>query len=128
MANKYKGEVGVTVGGTQYTLRPSTNAMCELEEQTGKTLAQVAVAAETGNLTMGRLMVWALLQACHGDEIKTPKDAGDWLDRAGGLDGIGKALLEVAAANKPKDEPGARPPTARALTGAASTSRRVGQA
>ena len=39
MANPHRGEVKVTLAGKAYTMRPTFQALCEIEEQTGVGLA-----------------------------------------------------------------------------------------
>jgi hypothetical protein len=120
MATREKGEVSIVVDGTTYVLRPTINAICDLEERTGKTFAQLSVLAETGNLTAARDLIWCFLQDRHAEEIKTPQDAGFWLQRVGGLEEIGETLQAVASANKAPETTG-RPRTAQARTGERST-------
>jgi hypothetical protein len=37
MANKFRGEVDITIGGNQYTLRPTFEALVEFEDRCGMT-------------------------------------------------------------------------------------------
>ena len=48
MANRERGEIGVEVEGKPYTLRPSFNAICELENITGKTIEDLFDLIEQG--------------------------------------------------------------------------------
>jgi hypothetical protein len=41
MANKIRGEVNLTANGCEYALRPSFQAMCEIEDGTNKTIFQL---------------------------------------------------------------------------------------
>lgn len=87
MANQHKGELGVEVEGQRYTLRPDFNALCELEDLLGKTFTETAMEMSNGRPNSGlRAVVWCLLQDKHGKEIKTLRDAGHWIVRAGGAD------------------------------------------
>lgn len=123
MANREKGEVGVEVEGKSYLLRPTVNALCELEDLTGKTVAELATRASAGSVRAARDLLWAYLQEAHRDEFKTPKDVGVWIERAGGLDRVMKALTDVIAVNAAETSAGesADPPAAQASTGAPST-------
>jgi hypothetical protein len=129
VANAHKGEVGLEVNGTPYTLRPTFNCLCDLEELTGKSFMQVGIAASRGSTVAIRQLVWAYLQEYHADEIKTVKDAGDWILRAGGLDVVNKALERLAGVNTDEDAKAKaaedRPRKARGGTGARSTSKRA---
>lgn len=121
MANQEKGELGVTVDGKRYTLRPDFNALCELEDLLGKTFTETALEMSNGRPNAGlRSVVWCLLQDKHGAEIKTLRDAGNWIVRAGGADlvmGHVDKLFTLIA----EDETPANPQTAQDGTGDASS-------
>lgn len=125
MANQERGEVSVEVEGQRYTLRPSLNAFCEVEDLTGKSFAEIAGMADRGRVSAMRALLWSFLQAAHGDEIKTLADAGAWMDRAGGLAGITAKFHELTRLNAEPEEPGrkvnGRPPRAQGRTGAPSS-------
>lgn len=124
MANAIRGEVSVTANGKAYTLRPGINAICALEELTGKGFVEIARSAEQGRLSAMRALCWAYLQECHGEEIQTLDDAGRWIDDIG-LDELIVKLGEVNELNaSPKR---GRPRKAQPQTGEPSTLRAVGQ-
>ena len=125
MANRERGEVSLVVDGTAYVLRPTINAICEVEDLTGMTFTQLADRAGTGDIRSMRALLWAYLQDRHADEIKTPADAGRWVERAGGLPGVEAALRDVVALNAPEHERAARPREARVKGGAASILKRA---
>jgi hypothetical protein len=133
------GAVTVEVEGRRYTLTPDFNALCELQAITGKhpiEVMQLATAeiADDGTVTraadlnMARACIWAYLQDQHADEIKTMRDAGKWIQRAGGLDKVDRALSRLADLNEGEvrvDEeaaPDAGPRPAPALNGTGATS------
>ena len=96
MANRERGEVSFEHDGTRYTMHFSTNAMCELEDITGKPVLQLAnsLQDETSvSVKTLRDMFWASLQDEHSITIK---EAGKIMDgvgipKAGEL--IGKAFM-----------------------------------
>ena len=51
-ANEVRGEIGLTLGGTPYVLRPSREAIRLFEKQTGRAILQLAEAAGSGGLTI----------------------------------------------------------------------------
>ena len=124
MANEQKGEVGIDVKGTRYTLKPTFNCLCDLEELTGKPFAEIASKAQAGSVAAVRLLVWAYLQEHHAGEIKTVRDAGNWVLDAGGLGRVTAALTRLQRLNagdaKAAD---ANPPAAQTGTGAGSKSK-----
>lgn len=61
MANHYRGEVTVSVVGRAYTLRPTFQIMCEMEERIGLMLPQLLRrVAEKGLLASEILMLLAI--------------------------------------------------------------------
>lgn len=132
MANQQRGELGVTVDvagdgsdSKRYTLRPSFNAICELEDLTGKSWDQVGDDARGGRFNAGlRAVVWCLLNDQHGAEIRTLKDAAEWIERAGGpvvVQGLVGRVFELN--DTPGEAKPANPPQAPAVgTGADSLS------
>ena len=82
MANKYRGEAAVTINGREYTLRPSFDALCELETLIDASIDAALKQVNEGRLSGLRAVVWALLHECHAQEIRTLKDASNWIEAA----------------------------------------------
>lgn len=124
MANRERGEASILVDGTAYTLRPSLNAMCEVEDlMGGKRYGALLVEANLGDMRAVRALIWAFLQAKHGDEIKTLADAGKLVDKVG-LDEVNRQLEALMQLNAPEEqESGGRPPVGQGGTGGVSTSK-----
>ncbi|QUS40574.1 hypothetical protein RPMA_18320 [Tardiphaga alba] len=86
MGNPHKGEVSLTAGGETYTLKYSVDAICRLEESTGKNLTTLMTEmadASKMSLTMTRHMVHAALFE-HHPEV-TLKEAGEIMEANGGM-------------------------------------------
>lgn len=84
MANAERGEVSVDVGGRSLTLKIGTNAMCEIEAATGKTITEIGRllgSEETASIELMRVVFWGALQ--HHHEGLTLKDAGNLIDEIG---------------------------------------------
>lgn len=112
MANPLRGEVGVDVDGREYILRPKINACIQVEALTGKKFQAILQEAAQDSLDAFRALIWTYLQAYHGDEIKTLDDAGDWIDKAGGLAGLERKFIELNILNaRPAGEDGGGNPT-----------------
>lgn len=130
MANPERGEVGVTVGGKGYTLRPTFDALCELEDLVGKPLHVLMEGIQEGRLSGVRAVVWCFLQDEHASEIKSLKDASKWIEKAGGADVVNGFLQQALGLNAPEDVPktetDADPPAAQVGTGEPSSSVLVG--
>jgi Phage tail tube protein, GTA-gp10 len=120
MANRERGEASLVVDGRTYTLRPSVNVLCDLEDAFNQSLTEIIARASTGDLRAIRGLLFAYLQEAHGDEFQTPKDVGTWITKAGGLSAVEGALQEVQQLNAPPAA--ARPPRAQARNAAGATS------
>lgn len=51
-ANPIRGEVSVQMEGEDYVLRPTYDAITAVEEQTGRSIQQLALAADEGSLPL----------------------------------------------------------------------------
>lgn len=109
MANKHKGEVTLQVGSVAYVMRLSVNALCYLEEATGKPVNQVMSELQNGS----DIKLGTLRQIVHASLVEQHKDvdlekAGDIMEEAGikvVVDKLTEALLaafppEAKAADK----------------------------
>lgn len=118
MANAAKGEVTITAGGETYRLAFTTNAMCEVEDATGKSIN--AVLAEMSNpervgIRELRLLLWASLTEHHPDI--TIRDAGRICDEIG-AGGVGDLIGRAVEQAFPPAEPTAgKPKASRKSTG-----------
>lgn len=123
--NPEKGEVRVEVEGQEYTLRPTFDALCELEERCGCSIFAVLETIKEGRLSGLRSVVFAFMQDCHGDEFKALRDASMWIEKAGGSDKVIPVLYHALGINVPDDGPAkgtdADPRTAQAGTGDGSS-------
>lgn len=125
MANMERGELGIDVGGKRYTLRPTFDSICELEDLIGKKVDAEdgpLMAIQSGRRSGLRAVVWCVLQDAHADEIKLLKDASRWIERAGGADVVSDLIgrlfaLNEAPATSDTNGGAANPPTAQAGTG-----------
>lgn len=130
MANPERGEVGVTVGGKAYTLRPTFDAICELEDLVGKPLHVLMQGITEGRLSGVRAVVWCFLQDRHAAEFRELKDASRWIEEAGGVDVVHPWIARALGLNMPEEAPtaDADPPEAQVGTGEPSLPVLVGSA
>lgn len=99
MANAARGEVTFKVGAARYTLKFSTNAICELEEHLD--LGLNSIVANMERLTTVRALLWAGLRAHHPE--MTISGAGELIDKCGMTEAtevIGKALTAAFPAKE----------------------------
>ncbi len=52
MANTKRGDVDIEIGGVTYTMRPSFEAICEIEHLTGLKILPLASDLSSGNIGM----------------------------------------------------------------------------
>jgi hypothetical protein len=86
-ANPHRGEVSITLDGASYVLRPSFEAIVEIEERLGLSIvAIVRKTAETSDIRMTEIgaIVAAGIRA-HGREADDPLMAAVTNDRIGRL-------------------------------------------
>ena len=84
MANANRGAVALEAGDKVYSLRFTTNSICELEDHFGQPISQVVEAMQDGKgvgMKMIRGLVWGALIDQHPD--MDLKEAGAVLDAAG---------------------------------------------
>lgn len=98
----------IKLEGTKFALRFSFNAICDIEEKTGKSITEILDfgEGETPPMSLVRTLVWAGLRSNH--EEMTELGAGDVID-AVGIEGTMKALEAALAAAFPQDKPGNAP-------------------
>ena len=124
MANAQRGEAAITVDGTEYTLRPTFDALCELETLVNKPFADILNTVTEGRLSGLRSVAWCLLQDRHGAQIKTLKDASEWIEEAGGADVVLEAVYRCFSLNMDSaiEQSAADPQNAQVGTSAGSSS------
>ncbi len=116
MANQNRSAVALEAGDKVYSLRFSTNAICELEEHFGKPIMAIVNDLEDeSRVGMGlvRAIVWAAL--LEQNPNITHKEAGRILDEAGQqvvMEKIGLALQRFFPDGEASDKP--RPRKAKA--------------
>lgn len=131
MANPERGEGSVTWGDKVYTLRPTFDALCELEERLNRPIDQIMGEMEQGRLSSVRSVMWCLLQDEHAAEFPTLKHASRLIEGIGGAEKALHVLYRVMGLNleteteAPKE---ANPPSAQAGTGESSDTTQVAPA
>ncbi|WP_315920440.1 hypothetical protein [Mesorhizobium sp. SP-1A] len=115
MANRERGEVAFDALGQSWTLKLGTNAMCEIEDATGKTFSEVGeLMGDQKRVTIKlmRTVFWGALREQHEDV--TIKQAGAVIDDIG-MQEAGRLIGEAFQAAMPEQKEGAaRPPKAAA--------------
>jgi len=110
MGNPHRGAVDWTVSGKVYTLRLSTNALCELESITQRTATEALgafLAAGQQSQIDARLLrsiLWAALSGAHTG--LTLAHVGDLIDEAGVKASV-EAVGRLVAATFPAPDEGA---------------------
>lgn len=84
MANPHKGAVALETADKVYSLRFTTNSICELEDALGRPVGEIVSdlqSAEKSSMKLIRSLVWGGLIADQPD--LTTKEAGEILDSVG---------------------------------------------
>jgi hypothetical protein len=84
MANRERGEVSFEADGTTWTMKIGTGAMCEIEEKTGKGIAEVGsllANPKTASISLMRAVFWGSLTTHHKDI--TVERCNDLIDELG---------------------------------------------
>lgn len=129
MTNEERGEVQVEgKDGKTYTLRPSLQSFCFVQNKLKKKFGEVEVEALEGDSECLRALLWAYLQAHHREEAGTFEQAAEIVDQLG-VFAVMRALGRLMELNKPPEKDKApagapNPPTGQAErgTGVSSTS------
>ena len=124
-ANKERGELAIVVGDQTYVLKLTSNAMCEMEAASGRSVVQLMTTLQGGaggNLTDTRWWLWGMLRAHHPQ--LTILDVGDLMDQLG-IAAVNAKLHQVFGLNT-EEAPTAgpsngNPPGAQPGTGGVST-------
>lgn len=113
MANQQRGEVSFEASGKTWTMRVGTEAMCQIEDLTGKSIVEIGKLLsdeKTATVTLLRTVFCGALQEHH--EGITLRECSKLMDDVG-VDVIGQKIGKAFAAAFPKAKEGrARPPKA----------------
>jgi len=104
MANRERGEVGLTVGAQTYRLKLTINAMCEIEDALSTPDQRVSFTAFLERLSENsvrdmRLVLWGALREYHPEV--TLEGAGTLIQQLGGLVEFTQQLVKLTAATEP---------------------------
>lgn len=88
MANKYRGEVNITLAGEKYVLRPTFEALCELEERAGEPILSIMSGMQDGKIRLKdmALIIWSGMYGY--DAASAPS-----------IDTVGAMILETGLLN-----------------------------
>lgn len=107
MSNPNKGEVAFEADGKRYTMRFSVNALCMLEQETGRgfpKLVEDLANIEKVSLTLLRQLLWAALQEEH--KGITVMQAGELIAAAGGMNVILNKITDAIQLAFPEPQGG----------------------
>lgn len=98
--NLLKGEVPLKVGDKEYTLKLTTNALCELENRLNKGVNEIIIAAaskEIPSLNTVRCLLFCACLEYHKEEVTSLEVAGEIIDEAGFKDAWTAVIKAIAA-------------------------------
>jgi hypothetical protein len=106
MANRERGEVEFQSLGKAWTLKLGVNAMCEIEDATGKSISEIGALLgdpKTATIKLLRTVMWGALRD-HHDDIAA-KDVGAVIDGIG-MNEAGRLIGEAFTAATPEVKEG----------------------
>lgn len=85
MANKYKGEVKLMLGGKELTLRPTFGALAEIEDRSGKYITELFHELDRGKVSIKALAFVISIGAAAADSDTAPSvaEAGELIRKDG---------------------------------------------
>jgi len=85
MANKQRGEVTLELAGKKYTLRPSFEAICELEDLLDKGIMEIVSILHSGNVRLKFIaaVIWAGMWGYDKDKTPTFIEVGELVMETG---------------------------------------------
>lgn len=83
MGNKQRGEVSFEADGNQWTMKIDTNAMCEIEDLTGKGIAEVGQLLANPKTASIKLLRSVFMGALSANHELSSKQVGELMDEIG---------------------------------------------
>lgn len=105
--NSLKGEVPLKVGNKEYTLKFTTNALCELEDRLNKGFSEIVMDAASKNIPSLNTVRCLLFCACmqyHKEEVSSLEVAGAIIDEAGFKEVLVAVVKTIAACLPDKED------------------------
>jgi hypothetical protein len=73
MANEYKAEVDIIIKGKNYVMRPTFNALCEIEKSLGKSIITLLIKFDERGIMLKELL-FIIRAGLKAAQQKIPKD------------------------------------------------------
>lgn len=85
MANKQRGEVTLRLCGTDYTLRPTFEALCELEDRAGGSVLAMIASMEGGQIRLKELthIIWSGMYGYDAEAAPGVSEVGEFVLQEG---------------------------------------------
>ncbi|MHA1835998.1 MAG: gene transfer agent family protein [Candidatus Odinarchaeia archaeon] len=96
MANSQRGEVSIKLSGETYIMRPSFEALCELEDVLGTTLPQLVIDLQTGNVSLKKVtaVIWSGIWGYNKDKAPSMVEIGEMVVNDGMLNIVNQDLVK----------------------------------
>lgn len=78
MANRHRGEVTIKLDGKNYTLRPTFEALCELEDRLDDSVIRILASMQGGRIRLNALthIIWAGMWGYDKDKAPSIEEVG----------------------------------------------------
>jgi hypothetical protein len=111
MANALRGETILAIGGVDYTFHYSINALCEVEAETGLSVALLGEQLVRGYVGAMRALVWAGLRRHHACSLEEAGELTQTLVSEAGIEEAAASVARAFQAAFPDPEPQAEAET-----------------
>jgi len=94
MANEQRGEVSIKLNDKEYTMRPTFEALCELENRLNTTIPQLIVDLQTGIVSIKAVatIIWAGIWGYNKEEAPSIIEVGEMVVSDGMINIIGRGV------------------------------------
>jgi hypothetical protein len=73
MSNIERAEIDIIIGGKSYVMRPSFNALCEIEQSVGKSIITLLISFDQRGILLKEI-IYIIKAGLKASGIKPPKD------------------------------------------------------
>lgn len=96
MANKQRGEVTLELVGDKYTLRPTFEALCELEDMLNIGILDIVAILHSGDVRLKFIsaVTWAGIRGYSKDEAPSYEEVGEMVLKTGLTDVMSQSIEE----------------------------------
>jgi len=94
MANRQRGEVTITLDGKEYVMRPTFEALCEIEDKLDAAIPDLIMLFKDGNIRLKHVaaIVWGGLWGYDKNQAPTFSQVGELISKTGLINILGYGM------------------------------------